>query len=228
MSTPVFIELIESRSQKFDLRGGQGKRVFIVQSDLLETYLPQITAPFLNRTALKCVGYTLSPVGGKSASGTCTHWRVDADYATVELDLPIVTYSSQAEVLDIGEGRVWTSDSAAVSQPLSATYINGTMTVEVTVSGSLNVAGTDALVSTLNNATWNGYSAGLVRFENWNARRQWSLDQDAYLYRVTYNFVIKQQNHNLAWRKDTGAWDSTTPLLYASGDFSALGLDGVI
>ena len=221
-------ELYGSREVTISRQGMTGKRSFIC--DWWERYdvIPSIDSQFPDDDRLFLVSSTFKPEGQSKDGYPNDEYvacRVDCEYAnvTIPTDSAQATYDFYTEILEVGGGRLWTTSGALVQQPLNIIYPKMREVLEM-VYTITSCAAMVALVGKVNNAAFRGTAAGCVLFEGVGARLEW--DGDAFRTRATFTFIHSDRNWNYFWNSDTGAWDTTNPLVYTAADFTA-GLPGL-
>lgn len=207
-------------------RAATGQRIFVGDWSTAWYDSPAMGQSFPGYPFLRVVHVSITPFG-KTKDGVLfdeyTKAKVVADYSTLRYDDSTDSRGLDftCDVLEVGGGRTWHSDNAAVDQPMNMLISTINETIERTVlTVPINTIRT--LQGKINEHTWRGWPRGTCLFLGANSRTEWDSELMVWKSRMTYNFSIKDLDHNIAWRADTGEWDYPNELLYTYADLSAL------
>jgi hypothetical protein len=138
------------------------------------------------------------------------------------MEAPVESLEFGGEVYDVGPGRKWSDNTTAVKDPLNM-YVPSVQDRIQFQSLELPSAIISQAFGAVNANVWHGWPVGTVMFMGVQTESEWNYDLNHYKYRVTVCLDIRpQMPWNYVWRKDTGLWDYTIPILYPSIDFYAV------
>lgn len=232
---PAMGELRElDGSMKLDVsrRGMTGYRRFACRWEdkfllvpTLGSAWPDVTLP--GYTNLRLVSWAFSPYG-KTKAGI-PGWEYDCaliecQYATLTGpdDAPTSTWEGSCEVLEVGDGRLWLSDSAACDQSINMYLGLQIATFEYSIASASIPAAVNTYLNKINSVEFNGKAAGTVLYDSYATRNEWDADLGAYRCRLSLRFLVRTRSHNEVWRGDLGDWDETSPALYDTADLNDL------
>ena len=222
-------ERYESRRLKVSRRGMVGERTFLTlwsEKFLLVPSLgsqwPDVTVPgWFN---LRLVDYDFSPYG-QSGVGVpneeYAYCAIVCQYATLTgpEDAPSSSWDGALEIMDVGEGRLWASDSAACDQPLNKKIPLSVSSMEYSVPTEIIPPDVILLEGCVNADVFFEQLPGHVMYETFRSRNEWDPELGLWRSRIECRFIINPRHSwQEAWRPDIAAWDTTIPLLYDEVD----------
>jgi hypothetical protein len=221
-------ELMESREEVVSRRGMYAYRRFMclwseryLLAPALGSAYPDGTHLRLTETRCKPAGRTKSGVPGDEYDLAI----IECQYATLTGpdDAPASTWEGTCEILEVGGGRTWTTGGAAIEQQINKKFSKCIEIVEYSVATESLGTELVSLQGCVNDDVFRGQAAGRVLYDTFTSRQEWNPDLLIYCSRVFLRFVINpDRSHNEVWRADTGAFDTTSPLLYTEADLSPL------
>ena len=201
-----------------------GTRLFMCEWSTAIDSAPKLGSSWPNKDNLKCTHVTIDPFG-KPKTGVdgdeYEYAKITADYQTprIEKGKYLINWDVSSEVLNVGEGRRWSSDDAVVDVPLNMTMSIIDLTIQ-TVSDVLPDSNVITKANCVNDDTYLGWPRGTVRYQGASSRMVWSDVDNDWEYELTYKFQLRTRDHNEAWRADTAAWEVTDPVIYPYVDLS--------
>jgi len=182
--------------------------------------------PYFDNYWMRCVEVGIKRLG-ISGDPDQDEAEVELRYATLTgpEDAPSSALDFGIEILEVGGGRTWTTGGAAVDIPLSLVIPFMEEIIEVSTL-EVPVGALWACLGKINAYTWRGWPANCVMFQPPASRTEWDPDLIRYRSRLAFYFKIGPRSWNEAWNpvKTGGAgWDTTSPLLFETADFSMLG-----
>ena len=222
----MWYELFGSREVVIGRDGMTGKRIFVCEWFERYDVIPSMDSQWPDDPRLHLVKTTFTPEGQSKVgypNDEYTHCRVVCEYSSIPVPTSTATasYDFYTEILEVGGGRLWTTSGKAIQQPLNIVYpkMREVLNLPYAITSCATML---AYVGKINSAIYHGSAIGVVLFEGVSALLDW--DGDAYRTRCTFNFVHSAMGWNYAWNADTGAWDTTNPVLYSSVDLNGLGI----
>lgn len=223
-------ELNESRQVNVSRRGMTGYRKWLCrweEQNVVFTDTSPLGSAFPGYDYLRMVSYRITPFG--KSKGNIPGFEYDcalieAEYATLTGpdDAPTSTWEGTCEVLEVGDGRLWLSDSSACDQPINMYLGLQIATYEYSIASSAIPAAVNTHLNHVNSVAFADHDAGTVLYECYSTRNEWDADLGAYRCRLSLRFIVRDRSHNEVWRGDLGDWDSTDPALYEEADLNEL------
>ena len=227
------VEQFEGYDFDFSPRSAEATRVFLVDPmSAAETDTPAYYDEHPDFPGLKLVNKHGVAYGATTSTRVPTHALVTCKYSNLAMEAdgtPIVSYGIGSSVLELGSGRTWTG-GGAVDQSLSRVVNHLTASVSMIILTE-NLGAWVACQNRINSLAWtpawgNGFTfpAEQVRCDGVFASKEFDAEHGTRV-RVRIELAINpERSWNMAWRSDTGAWNSTTNPLFETADFSMLGI----
>lgn len=172
---------------------------------------------------------TTAPVQGVDF-GHYSWYKVDVEYRIRSYSTAVWTVGRRvsANMLNLGQGRTWTTTQAPADVPISVPIVGCEYTFsrlfangvadEAAIRGNLyKVNGATFMISEGTGLRTHTFDAGTLLFQNYNIEKY----NDSY-EEVSYSFKWLPQSHNLFWNSATASWDTLTPAVFGTTSFNAM------